>query len=170
MVAGIFAAHGVWVGTDKPSNKHNSKGYFENIHFKKYMKKSPELWLVSKAEIHRIMIDDGYKGGPWLWKVLSLENGEFTNFDPIFICCRRPSDQIFQSMRSSEIYGRDWSDDYLRTWIKKRQEALHSIPILTDKVAQGDYWSLLLALDYCGIDPDISLIDKLVDKSLWHFH
>jgi len=168
MVAGIFAAHGVWVGTDKPANKHNPKGYFENIFFKDYMR-HPSIFP-TKDVIKKIMVADGYKGGPWLWKVLSQNHGEFDIFDPIFICCRRPSDQIFKSMRSSEIYGRDLSDNELKRWIKKRQEALHSIPILTNKVAQGDYYSLLLALDYCGIDPDISLIDKLVDKSLWHFH
>ena len=166
MVAGIFALHGVWVGTSKLADTHNPKGYFENLYFRDYMKKH----YPTVEAIKGIMIFDGYKGGPWLWKVLSLNQGEFDQFDPIYICCRRPSKQIFESMRASKIYGVDLSDVKLKNFIETRQESLEGHEIQTERLAKGDFSQIQSALFAANLVPDTKMIEDFVDAELWHYH
>ena len=166
MVAGIFALHGVWVGTCKLADTHNPKGYFENIFFREYMQKN----YPTVEAIEKIMVSDGYKGGPWLWKVLSLNQGEFDQFDPAYICCRRPSQQIFDSMRSSKVFGHSMSDVALKNLIETRQECLEGHEIETDELANGNFDAIQAALFSVGLVPDTKLIEDFVDQSLWHYH
>jgi len=166
MVAGIFALHGVWVGTCKLADTHNPKGYFENIFFREYMKNH----YPTVESVRDIMIDDGYKGGPWLWKVLSLNQGEFDQFNPIYICCKRPSQQIFASMRSSKVFGHSMSDVALKNFIETRQECLEGHEVKTDELAQGDFSQIQAALFAANLVPDTKMIADFVDAELWHYH
>ena len=166
MVSGIFEAHGVWTGTCRGPDRCNEKGYFENIRFKAYMKKYPP----NVEAIDRIMHKDGYTGGPWLWKVLSKENGEFDIFKPKYICCKRPAKDIFMSMRASGIYGGQMSNKKLKKFIRQRQARLRGIEIDTSYLARGWFDQIALAIESCGLKYNQAITKDFVDEKLWHYH
>ena len=184
MTAGIFAEHGVWTGICRPPNQHNAKGHFENtaikkviiqmqgaiVHSGKLAERLPEFKDAVLAAVSR----DNYTGGDWLWKGSALYWPAFYQFQPKWVLCNRPSDQIFASCRSSGIFGKALSDGELRQNIefhKKQMDYLKdnagAFEVDTYEVAQGNYDSIELALAGCGIEPDRNVIDGFVDKSLW---
>lgn len=184
MTAGIFAEHGVWAGTCRPPSKHNAKGHFENVVIKKTIIQTQGAIVTEgrlaqqlpkfKMAVLTAIANDGYAGGDWLWKGSALYWPAFYEFCPKWVTCKRPSEQIFASCRSSRIFGRYLSDARLMEIIELHREQMDylknkkgAFEVDTYAVAQGDYSSIELALKGCGVEPSYKLIDSFVDSSLW---
>ena len=185
MAAGLFAEHGVWTGSCREPSQYNGKGFFENFAIKKVIIKMqgpivhdgllgqpmPGFRELVEAAIKR----DGYESGPWLWKGSALYWPCFYEFQPTWVLCRRPSQQIFDSCRSSGIFGKDLSDERLREIIDLHQKVMDNLAtgakafqVDTWKVAQGDYTSIISAVNGCGLEFDYDLTRAFVDSSMWH--
>ena len=185
MTAGIFAKHGVWTGTCRGPSQFNGKGFFENKAIKKIVIKMHGPIVTDgilgqpvkgfRAIIEAAIERDGYIEVPWLWKGSALYWPCFYEFKPTFILCRRPSQQIFDSCRASNMFGKELSDQRLVEIIDLHQKVMAAIAynngateVFTDQVAQGDHASIVTALIECGIVPDSATIDDFVDPDLWH--
>ncbi len=182
MTAGIFAKHGVWVGDSIKANTHNVKGFFENVAIRNVVRRMQKCQPALEGRVAReipgfkdavlsVIARQGYVDGAWLYKGSALQWPAFYEFHPKWVCCRRPVEQIFNSCRSSRIFGTRFSDARLREIISMHYDEMDVIEdktwVDTYEVAQGNYSSIELALESCGIEPDREKIDSFVDKSLW---
>lgn len=179
MTAGIFAQHGVWTGTCRAPSKQNAKGHFENLRFRQEIisrvgaivqkgKLAPELkgW---RQVAERVIIKDGYNGGPWLYKSSAMYYPLWHEFSPKFICIRRNIDSIKKSGRASGYFRAHKAIkphieamDYVRDY-------LGGVDVFTDEVVKGDFSSLEKAFDHAGIEMDHAIVDDFVEPSLWHY-
>lgn len=185
MTAGVFARHGVWTGTCRSADANNLKGYYENaairgvvmkwhraiVHKGILAQKKPGF----RAAIEKAVADDGYDGGPWLWKGSALYWPAFFEFEPRYVVCVRSPQRIFESCRRSGIFGRNLSDAQLRDNILFHQKQLeylcaakNAVRVFTGAVANGNYQSLERALEHCNITPDTDVFDDFIDAELWN--
>ena len=134
MTAGIFHHHGVWTGTCRAADDSNKKGHFENIPIRNL------LIGTHKAIVHKGVVaqkiagfreqvlqhisNDGYTGGPWLWKGSTMYWPAFFEFEPKFVVVNRPREQIFKSCRNSHIFGDHLSGDELYANIDFHQQQM----------------------------------------------
>ncbi len=184
MTAGIFARHGVWVGTCRGPDVSNQKGYFENRRIRdvvmEYHKAIVHNGVLAqkRAGFAQAVLDaivaDGWDGGPWLWKGSVLYWPAFYEFTPKWVVCMRPPEKVFESCRRSPVFGRNLSDDKLRENIALHQQQMNylvtakqAVRVFTDEVAAGDYASIARALTVCGLMPDYDIIDEFVDGKLF---
>ncbi len=180
MVAGVFAEHGVWTGDCKDPDHDNEKGYFENLRIKKFFKAiwqgNPEQAVEPmpiRNRIESIISIQGYTGGPWLWKGIAFYYPTFYEFKPKYVLCRRPIEQIFDSLRGTRgLFGKHMSDEELLKFIDDQHEIMDHVPgieVNTSDVADGNFQSLTEALEFCGIEPNREKIENFVDSDLWHY-
>lgn len=186
MTAGIFHAHGVWVGACRAPNRNNPKGHFESnvirdalisthgaiVHAGELAKPVPGFREAVTAALEA----DGYEGGPWLWKGSCLYWPAWFEFSPQWIVVRRPKDATFRSCRSSQVFGAGLSDERLQEVIDIHHRELDklvtehgAIEVDTDAVANGDDSTVRRAIERCGLTFDAAITDHFVDKALWHF-
>ncbi len=184
MTAGIFAEHGVWTGTCRGPTKHNAKGHFENVVIKRTIIQTQGAIVTEgrlakqlpgfRDKVEQAVKSNEYESGLWLWKGSALYWPAFYEFHPQWVTCKRPSEQIFASCRSSRIFGRYLSDERLKEIIELHREQMNylknergAFEVDTCAVALGDYSTVELALKGCGVEPDRDGIDAFVDVSLW---
>lgn len=187
MTAGIFAKHGVWTGTCRPGTGRNPKGFFEGVAIKQaLMKRYPALvhdgrlgWhdIAFRPLVEQLIAEDGYRGGPWLWKGSAMYWPCWSDFDPTFVVCRRNPEDTFRSARSSpKVFGSKLTDDELRQNIRFHHEQLDYLigergayEVDTRAVAAGNFETIERAIAGCGITFDREVTSKFVDPSLWHY-
>ncbi len=187
MTAGVFANHGVWTGRCRGPTELNRKGHFESKAIKEViMGVYGAKAIVTNGRLaHHVagfktavlsaIAKDGYSGGDWLWKGSALYWPSFYEFHPKWVICKRPSEQIFVSCRRSGIFGKYLTSERLKEVIEIHVEQMAHLKkvagafeVDTHAVANGDYESIELALEGCGIEPNREVIDSFVDCSLWH--
>lgn len=180
MTAGIFVQHGIWVGKCKAPHKNNEKGFFENLELTRFLRGifgapmwQPAMPISIRPHFERIMQGQGWSGERWLWKGSAMFYPTFHEWDCKFITCRRDTKSIFDSMRGSpNIFGKNLSDDELLSFIDNHQAMMDQIPgaaVDTRAVAGGNYDSIVKALEFAGIEPQMDVIDDFVEPSLWHY-
>lgn len=180
MVAGVFAMHGVWTGICRDPDQHNEKGYFENLRIKKYFQvvfprnvEAPVIPVPVREVMEKALQDEGYIDGPWLWKGSAMYYPTFYEFNPKYVVCYRPTEQIFASLRGHKgLFGKNKTDEELLKFIDDHQAMMNMVPgckVHTWNVAGGDFSSIVHALKFCGIEPDRWKIRDFVDSDLWHY-
>lgn len=187
MTAGIFAHHGVWTGPCRPGTGRNVKGFFEGIAIKKALMKMHER-IVHKGQlaeskpgfralVETLLVEDGYRGGPWLWKGSALYWPVWFEFEPKWVVCRRDPEATFRSSRSApKVFGSSLSDEQLRRNIAFHHENLDyliaekgAVEVDTEAVAHGEFTTVKAAIEHCGIEFDEAATQEFVDPSLWHY-
>lgn len=189
MTAGIFAAHGVWVGRHNREGRRNVKGSFEgkavrNAVIHTFGRGHVVAGLPCaqtpgfRAAIERAVTADGYESGPWLWKGSAMYWPAWFEFpDAKWIVCRRDAEASVKSaLMPPYVYGKNCARWEARRIVQAHNRELDKIVKLfgapevdTEAVAHGDFLTIELALERCGIRPDRKLIEDFVDPTMWHF-
>jgi hypothetical protein len=188
MTAGIFARHGYWTGTCRPPDKHNRKGYHENLPVKHFMRcfyktnvresrcgrvLQPKEGFKEKAE--RVILDDGYPddGSPWLVKFGANYYPPWRSVYPesTVICLYRDCEAIMKSGRRSFKVTKE----RLAAGFKVMNDALAGdangsvFRVDYERVVSGDYSQLTPVFEREGVEMDSAVIDDFVDPGLRHF-
>jgi len=101
-----FADAGVWCGECRPPDHNNPMGYFENIQLKqRLIKIHGRDWLgpfpdenpAWSQKVKEIIRSQGYKDGPWLFKIGAFYWKCMKSFDPVYVKVWRPREKILAS-------------------------------------------------------------------------
>lgn len=180
MVAGLFAAHGVWYGETRPILPGNPKGNFEGTAIGDVLDRHyPPLASIGLEgnsvpgiayEIVHALQRTDYCGGPWLWKGSAMYWRAFVDLDPHWITVRRDEAAILLSNRKNRRIGGNAEYavaahrmmlDYL--------EAAGAARIDSECVVNGEYRQVKKAFERCGIEFNEEIARSWVEPSLWHF-
>lgn len=181
MVAGLFAAHGVWTGRYQQGNAMNAKGHFENLAIKRMLidctggrvpvqegiacEPVPGL----REKVLNIIKREGYRGGPWLFKGTSMYWPLWHDFRPRWICVRRMIGSVLSSGQATGAFlptGPDAVNRHVQALDFLRDER-GGVDVETDQLIAGDFRTLEAALAYCGITMDVAKVRNFIDPALW---
>ena len=171
LIAGLFHAHGCWVGRVKGPDHFNRTGYFENFYIKRLIKRNrPDADSyrtilkgrkpypkVRYPELVETIKNDGYKGGPWLSKV---DVFAWPIYQGKFVKVWRSREGILDSIKRTPFMNyRKFTPDEWRKVIDAHHEEMASIDgfdIDTDRLVNGDIQQLVEAIEGCGLtfNPD----------------
>ena len=178
MVAGVFAAHGVFTGVCKEADSRNEKGFFEHVGFMELVTELYGKGLISrnsvpethpdfKPRLMELMERDGYSGGPWFVKHAHVFHNIWRDFNPRFIIVKRDTASISESARDL-----GWSSSM--SHITEGQKMLdrvakeHGAPIVdSNELIKGDYSSLERAFEYCGLIFNKWTANNFIEPGLW---
>lgn len=171
MVAGIFAKHGVWAGTPYDGRTWDGEPCYENRLIKKHLIKTygrlemgPELDKPGGEEMPDLIKQDGYKSGPWLFKVSAMYWRAFSELRPKVITIRRPLDSIRKSVKR----------DNLRVNINGHAEIMDRLEsegayrIDTPRLIDRDYSQIEIVFSCCGLKFQPEIADSFIRPKLWH--
>lgn len=179
MVAGLFAAHGVFFGETTPADEHNEKGYFEHPEIVERVEAGlmagwPESWWETlRAEGYGNAGYWGVKRGPVAWPWVRLL------FPELIVFCKRPMHQILRSRDRWQPWA-SRSDAFrpaVDRAIRKAHEEMETIAseascaivtVNTDVIVTGNYQRLNKAFGKLGLWLDIETCDGWIDRSLWN--
>ena len=168
MVTGIFKAHGVWAGTDEISKQ----GYphYEWWDMKRAIKPADDntlmtgdLLRVSKQRqrhVDAVLMQVNEKH--YIHKWVPDCHSYMEPHKPKVIKIRRKLSSIQRSQ------GAD--NEYIKV-AERRFALMETIPgmwIDTDKLMAGNIAELESAFTYCGILFYPSIVERCIDRSLWH--
>lgn len=189
MTAGLFAAHGVWVGTSRGGNENNPKGFFEHTHIKQLLKKrfGWDLMALSKnppqpidgfyGDITTILEKDGWNGEQWLCKHSALYWRAWSDFKPKFILVRRDIEQTVRSNISVGLHRGEWTPKQLTEIMQAHHREMDILSeyhdgknVYTDELIKGDYSSLESAMAYCGIVMKEEIVKDFIEPKYWKHH
>lgn len=154
----------------------NERGYYENLMIAEVRYRMGIHEGMDRKLIHDLLIDDGYRGGPWLVKHSPVTWWAWRQFQPKFIFVRRPQQAIVESrIRCGHPAGVPMT------------EAEHKIAVATDiaimdnieayiggmSVWPDDFFKnrwhdLERAFEYCGLRLDREKAAQQIDPALWH--
>lgn len=172
MVAGLFAAHGVFFGDCIPADEHNPKGYFEHPELIRRIDMGtlanwPERWWeLARQEGYVDGSHWAMKRGPQAWPWMRLMSPR------LIIVCKRPKEQVLASRlrRWPKKRGRH-GDMWRRT--KRSLDGVvkeTSCPVITlhtDKIVGGNYQRLREAFAKFGLEFQDHIADAWIDPSIW---
>lgn len=189
MTAGLFAGHGVWVGTSRGGNENNPKGFFEHTHLKQLLKQTWGTDLLGLSgfppqhkpgfydKVVTILQKDGYPGGKWLYKHSALYWRAWGDFKPKFICVRRDIEQTVQSNIDVGLHRGAWTKEQLTDIMKAHHREMDIVEkeyggcnVYTDALVQGDYSSLEKAMGHCEIDFKEKIVRDFIEPKYWKHH
>ncbi len=104
MIAGLFCAHGAWLGDSDGPRKLNPRGHFVNNAIGQVLAGGGDPNFI-RAEVRKIMEVQGYSGGPWIVKhspSISHINS-LRAFSPRWLFVRRKAIDVFNSRLNSQI-------------------------------------------------------------------
>tara|TARA_Y100000310_G_scaffold286634_2_gene310979 strand:- start:385 stop:972 length:588 start_codon:yes stop_codon:yes gene_type:complete len=178
MIAGIFAAHGVWCGKTREGDQYNPKGYYENRAIKALIKEHTDwnflgdvpMFPALRGKVEQIIRGEGYGGGPWLVKQGAQFYRLWDEWTPKYVFIRRPLDDVMASYtRSGFLKGR--YDEVQTRWIVQRNNSvmdhLEGADVQTDDVVNGNYSSLEEAFQYCGLTFNPEIAAEFIDGRFW---
>lgn len=181
MTAGLFAHHGVWVGSYQEGNRLNERGYFEGHAVKKLIK-SWHNAIVHKGilakelpgfrdEVERAIRRDGYEDGPWLWKGSALYHPAFFEFKPKWVVVRRDKEATIASCLKSKLLNTPRVREVIDLHHSEMDRLVEqgAVEVKTDELVKGDYSSLEAALNHCGIEMKFDVVSEFIDPKLWHY-
>ena len=178
MVAGLFAHHGVFSGTCKEADSRNAKGFFEHVGFTNIVLELYGRGKVSRGEplnphpgFRRRMLtsleEDGYEKGPWMIKHAPVYYKTWYDFEPSFVLVRRDTASI---SGSAEELG--WKSG--RAHIAEGQRLLNNLAeelkapqVMSNELIEGNYASIRLAFEHCGLDFDEKIATEFIEPGLW---
>jgi hypothetical protein len=181
MFAGIFHSHGIFTGKNHRPDQYNPKGYFENLDLKRRMKNRfgfdllepyPEYDPDWSPQVDTILHEQGYRGGPWLFKTGARYHALWRHYTPRIIKIRRDMDSVLDSYKRTNFL----LTKYTLTQVEKIlwdqmnvMESLHG-PWLDYEIAlSGDFSQLEDAFIWCGLKFDETIAKDFIDTSLRHF-
>jgi hypothetical protein len=179
MVAGLFKEHGAWTGKTKPGDKDNPNGFFENTAIKNAMlRRFGRDWLGQPPEaqdewmeqVFRIMSEEGYIGGPWLFKTGALYYQVWEPFAPLFVKVWRLRTDILKSYDRCG-YLSEYEPSGRSAIVERQHGIMEMLPgpdIIADQLVQGNHKRLAEALEAAGLEYDRSLVNEFVDRGAWH--
>lgn len=174
MTAGIFHQHGCWEGLCNTKSGYNPKGYHENLDVKAILIR--RYGRLAQGTIPAPP-GDGFKHeilkinpqGRWFVKHSAMYRQAWHEFSPKFICVRRKTEGLIGSNKSTNFMGtRD--EDRLKLIIDAHNEQMdlsEGVNVYTDQLIDGDYSSIIEALESCDIEPDVEKIDDFVEPKYW---
>lgn len=178
MTAGLFAQHGVWVGTCRKGDRSNPKGHFENMPLKRRtIEVAGRLTQAGIEAPHvpgwpdtaeRIIRADGYKDGPWLWKGSAMYWRFWEEMDPVWVCARRRLHAIKASGQKTGFFR--FKPDAVVAHLRVMDMLTFDrggFDIETEAVVRGDYSTLEPVFDAAGLELDPEIVDKWVEPKLW---
>lgn len=182
MTAGIFAFHGVWVGSHRKGDQDNPRGYFENTKLKNRQK----TWTRHGAKkgqmgdpkpgwreiVEAIIREDGYEGGRWLFKFSALNWRVWHEFDPWWVKCRRDPASCYESCKRVGFPEPNMTDAERWRVVSLYDAVLDEIPgvdVDTQAVSQGDLTTIREAIEYCGLDFDEERTRDFILPRAWHY-
>lgn len=169
MVAGLFAAHGVFFGRCRGPARINAKGFFENEWLKRTMHRDlhtegwPRPWF---DELQR----QGWDGeSPWGAKLMPKWWERMQHTGPaVAVCCFRPDAPTLRSCQAVR-----WRRSSVT--LRQRQSMMDAIQaptvvrVDTERVVDGDCSQLVPAFEALGLEFDQEIATEWVDPKLWHF-
>jgi len=169
LTAGLLHHCGVWAGECRQADQWNPRGYFENIALTQ-LRKNRALSLES---VKRALENEGYQGGPWLYKSTPWSWRFWEPFNPFWVLVRRPSEAVLVSRKRGPWF--DETEAEARSVVQRDLDLMNQIvKCYPDTVINVDGHVLVsdrnarVALaDACGLDYTAAA-DSFVDGSLWH--
>lgn len=178
MVAGLFAHHGVFSGTCKEADYRNAKGFFEHVGFTALILEIYGRGVIGKGDPVRphpafkrkmlaLLEEDGYTGGPWLIKHAHVYHHVWYDFEPQFVLVRRDTQSISDS--TEECGWRAGSARLTRAQqlLDNLAKELNAPQVMSNELIKGDYNSIRIAFEYCGLDFDETIAADFIEPSLW---
>lgn len=181
MFAGIFAHHGVFTGRNHRPDQYNAKGYYENLDIKKRMKHRFGFELLDPypkydpdwaSQVRTILRMQGYKYGPWLYKVGARFHALWKDFNPRILKVRRDRDAILESYKRTNFLLSKYSFEQVTKIIDDQREVMESLPgcwLDYELAIEGDFSQLEVAFHYCGLEFDPTITENFIDNTLRHF-
>lgn len=169
LTAGVFASHGVWTGDCLKADRRNPKGFYGNISMKKFFKSgmlTPEHW---RLEVFNILSEQKYNGGHYLFKHGGERWKLWKKFQaPYIICCRRDYESVSNSRIKAGFTPLNKSGwQKIQNDMDDAIEHFGGVNIYPDQFRES-FSPMVEALEYCGIEPDMEIIEEFYDPELWH--
>lgn len=185
LTAGLFAAHGVWTGAVREADQKNPRGYFESIAFNRIWGEWwSDWWSIGRLipdpkpgfrdKLLWALIDEGYRGGPWLIKHDIICFPVWAECSPIWICVRREAQAIAQSMADFFEPHPEAAHFHIKR-IPLYEELLDYLVALGGHsvwmadLIRGEFAGLKEAFAHCGIEMNEEVVRSIVDPELEHF-
>lgn len=204
MLSGLFHISGVWKGKTIGPSKENPKGFFENASLRESVLK-PYLRSIGadalgqkplpriedctidqniKNRIKRILLDESYHRGPWLWKdaKLLLTFPLWVELYPeaLWLIVKRNPASVARSclrtgfMRAEQTLEgwEKWVKDYESRVEHLQAKAKHSAVVNTDiLIEQGAEYLLSSGLvSFFGLPNfDKERANNFISKQFWHY-
>lgn len=174
LVAGLFAAHGVWTGHCRAADDFNQTGYWENLDIKRILiRRWGRLAQGTRAALEqpgfREEIGKLKPTDPWLAKHSALYWRAWFEFKPRYVCVRRTLEGVLGSNRKVGFLG-TVDEDRMRAIIAAHaacMDASGGINVYPDELLKGNYTSIQRALRACDLEPDLAKIDNHIRPDLW---
>jgi len=168
MVAGLFAAHGVFFGDTKPADENNPRGYFEHPALPKPRAKGkgwPRVWW-------RRLKREGWDGvAPWGVKHITTRWKWFHALTPtVVVLTIRPEAEVIESLRRTgwQVRPRRVVNRYRKRLARIYREASCPIVVVSaPALVAGDHKQIREAFDVLGVPFDPAIADAWIDRSLW---
>lgn len=171
LVAGLFAAHGVFFGDTVEADEHNEKGYFEHRLIVDRVETSnidgwPEIWW-------NTLEDNGFRSGWWAVKRGPRAWPWVEMLRPhLIVICKRPVKQIARS-RLRRWPGRN--DPAVSIDTAKRQLAdiareatCPVVTVDTNRLVRGDYRKIRKAFTAVGLWFHEDTARTWIDPGIWN--
>lgn len=200
MTAGIIQNCGAFGGKTSGPNRYNPKGMFENSRIREELVKTylrsincdpkgqnplPDYTTLTtpmgwKTFVENVMMEDGYKGGPWYYKgakmclIWSIWHQCFP--DAKWVIVRRPRKEIIHSCLNTgfmnafdteEGWGR-WVDHHLECFTAMRLAGLDIVEFWPGDVINGSMVAAQDLINSLGLKWHSTRVQKFVDVRLWH--
>lgn len=181
LVTSIFAAHGLWLGTQDAST--NCYGYrnYENVHIKQAI---DNIFIVDKQHPARLKHYRPGFGSVDLKAVFSIvPPGErlvykvgidvFNHLDGLFegaraVFVQRNIKSVVASLAAkSGQKSVDILPNVMARYSHMLQVSKDRPMVDTDELLAGDFSSLEAAFDYCGIVFDAGIAKRMIDPAKW---
>lgn len=174
MTAGIFHLHGCWEGRCRKGDKTNPKGYHENLDVKdilirRYGRLAQGIVPAASGDGFRNEVLKLKPTPPWMVKHSAMYRRAWDEFNPKFVCVRRSVEGLIGSNKRTGFLGTN-NDEKMRAIIAahhKEMDASGGVEVYTDEVVGGNFTSIINALKYCGLEPDVKKIKDFVEPKLW---
>jgi len=210
MVAGAIHLCGAFGGNMSGPNRNNQKGMFENARIRNNITK-PYLSAIGvdrlgqyplpdvsslviptdwRRQVEKVMISEGYKGGPWFYKgakmCLTWPVWHYAFPDARWIIVRRRTGDIItsclktgfmQAFRYKEnqmaVGAADeregwlwWVHQHEKRFVEMIEAGLNVKVVWPERMVQGDYKQLFEAIDWLGLRWNSAVLN-FVDPKLW---
>lgn len=179
MIARIFKEHGFHTGDKKFRNQFGYRTY-ENLELRQsinaitHMVGSMDKRLnAGKNNQHIRRLFERHIGKtPWLFKAgpqyWSIVHGAFPTANFVLITRNIESIIASQQAKSPKLNTRLWVEAFVQAIEDLHQELQYPV-IDSDEVIAGNYTSLEVAMEYCGIPFHPVIADDCIDKKMWRF-
>lgn len=173
LVASIFAAHGVFVGTSREADSGNPKGYYENVMLAEMRYRMGHGDGLDPALVEDTLYADGYIGGPWLVKHSPPTWRSWRRFTPKWVLIHRAEDETLRSrincaqwdMTEAEHRIAIQTDEATVPGIKKH---IGGVDVWPAEFFTGRWDALADAFAFCGLDFDPEIAESRTYPDLWN--